>query len=228
MRAPSGGAVAACIPLAVYLGGGALLREALRPFFTDGLSLQIWATLLAGVPALLSIAYLERRAGRDGLATVGLRGPFAGPLLRGLALYAVAFPLLALASALAARGPSSPGGEPLVLVPAFEAVGFRPVGLLALLVGVPLLEEILFRGWLQGAAAARVGPWLAIPGVAAIWTLGHAPADRPAILLLGLLLGFLYRRTGRLAACVGVHVLHNSVVTFLRLPTPGWFEWTGA
>ncbi len=224
-------AASAFLPLALYLGGAAILGNALRSSFTDGLVLRAEATLLAGVPALLAIALLERRAGRDGLASVGLREPFAGSLLRGLGLYAVAFPLLALASMLVPKG--SPPSEVALfeLVPALEPVGLRiffwAVGISAVVVGIPLLEEVLFRGWLQGVAGARVGPWVAIPAVAGIWTLGHAPADRPAILLLGLLLGFLYRRTGRLGACVGVHALHNALALFF-FPAPGWFEWTGA
>ncbi|MCI0588013.1 MAG: CPBP family intramembrane metalloprotease [Planctomycetes bacterium] len=225
-------AASAFLPLAVYLGGAALFGNALRSSFTDGLVLRAEAALLAGVPALLAIALLERRAGRDGLASVGLREPFAGSLLRGLGLYAVAFPLLALASMLVPKG-SPPADEPLFfefLYPT-NSVGLRlffwAVGISAFVVGIPLLEEVLFRGWLQGIVGARVGPWVAIPAGAGIWTLGHAPADRPAILLLGLLLGFLYRRTGRLGACVGVHALHNALALFF-VPAPGWFEWTGA
>ncbi|HKB15865.1 MAG TPA: hypothetical protein VKF62_07355, partial [Planctomycetota bacterium] len=68
-------AAPAILPLGLYLGGSALLANALRSSFTDGLVLRVEAALLAGVPALLAIALLERRAGRDGLASVGLRGP---------------------------------------------------------------------------------------------------------------------------------------------------------
>ncbi|HET6201775.1 MAG TPA: CPBP family intramembrane glutamic endopeptidase [Planctomycetota bacterium] len=226
---PRGG-LAAIAPLALYLGGGALLRGAALSFSSDTLELRVASALLAGALALLFMALVERRKGRDPMATVGLRGPFAGALTRGVAVYLAALPLLALASAAGVRWFGSPRDPRIVPVFAGPGSPFGGpfLGLLVVLVAVPLVEEILFRGWLQGAAAARVGPGIAVPAVAFLWTVGHDPASRPAILLLGLLLGFLYRRTGRLAACVGVHGLHNALVLFIGLPPPGLFEWTGA
>lgn len=86
-----------------------------------------------------------------------------------------------------------------------------------LVVIVPMIEEIVFRGWLQtgvrnslqdtlGPQAARV---IAVGISAVVFTFVHPPFTWPPVAFLGILLGILYERTGCLWAGVGFHGLHN-------------------
>ena len=78
----------------------------------------------------------------------------------------------------------------------------------------PLVEELVFRGAILRALLQRqMHPWLAI-GISAIcFALAHAnPAQMPHALLMGLLLGWMFVRTGSILPGVLVHWVNNTVV----------------
>ena len=84
----------------------------------------------------------------------------------------------------------------------------------------PIGEEFFFRGILQTALAkvvpARWGSlqhrWIAILLAASAFGLMHSvtPQYIPALIVLGIILGYLYERRGSLAAPILVHVLFNA------------------
>jgi membrane protease YdiL (CAAX protease family) len=84
----------------------------------------------------------------------------------------------------------------------------------------PLGEECLFRGIVQTSIKKIVPPrpgsmyhrWLAIAATAGIFGLMHAgtPQFVPALVVLGVLLGYLYERTGSLWTPIAVHLLFNA------------------
>ena len=82
--------------------------------------------------------------------------------------------------------------------------------LLAVLV-VPLLEELVFRGALQPMLVRSLGIIGGIGVTATLFAYLHGAGAFLPILALALLLSWLRERTGRLAPCVAVHVLHNGV-----------------
>ncbi|KAA3607164.1 MAG: CPBP family intramembrane metalloprotease [Planctomycetota bacterium] len=91
-----------------------------------------------------------------------------------------------------------------------------------LAVGVqPLVEEVLFRGYLQGALSRRAdfGARRALLFSTAAFTLGHDPAVWPPVFGLGLLFGWLYWQGGGLWATVAVHALHNGLALLFVLLT---------
>jgi membrane protease YdiL (CAAX protease family) len=89
----------------------------------------------------------------------------------------------------------------------------------------PLAEEFLFRvvlqGWLEkqmpklrrraGPKVRLVSRILPILGSSALFAALHEGANRPALFVLAVFLGFLYRQTHRIAPCVVLHVAINSV-----------------
>ncbi len=76
----------------------------------------------------------------------------------------------------------------------------------------PLLEEMVFRGFLLPAVSRRTGPAGAILLTAALFGLAHGPLFYAGpTFALGVLLGWLYWRTGRLWVAVGCHGAHNAV-----------------
>ncbi len=76
----------------------------------------------------------------------------------------------------------------------------------------PVLEEIFFRGFLYGALKKRSGIFWGIILSAVFFAYIHANlASFFPILCLGLLLAYLYERTGSLIPSITVHAIHNSL-----------------
>lgn len=97
--------------------------------------------------------------------------------------------------------------------------------LFVVLIGAPVSEELLFRGLVLRAFEKRGGPILAIIGSTIAFTVVHytgSSLDGTLVLFasigtIGLLLGVVTWRVGRLAPAIIAHVLFNSVGTLVSL-----------
>ena len=77
----------------------------------------------------------------------------------------------------------------------------------------PFIEEIFFRGFVYGALKHRFGIRKAIFLSALFFSFLHTnPMGFFPILVLGLLLAYLYEKTGSLIPSITVHMLHNGVL----------------
>lgn len=76
----------------------------------------------------------------------------------------------------------------------------------------PFAEEYLFRGLLFRALDREWGGWRAVTGSAAFFAIYHPPMAWLPVGLLGAANCLLYKKTGRLAPAVLLHMLYNSVV----------------
>ena len=85
--------------------------------------------------------------------------------------------------------------------------------LLAIAVGAPIVEEILFRGLFWNAVAKRgLSPWIATATSALAFSLFHFELVRlPLLLVTGLVLGYLRQRTGSITAPIVAHTVNNLV-----------------
>lgn len=98
-----------------------------------------------------------------------------------------------------------------------------PIGviLLVLIVGIgaPIIEEIFYRGLLQGALVKRgLHPALAIGIGATIFGFSHfEPIQTPALIIFGAVAGVLYHRSGRLGPAIAAHVAFNMVTVVALL-----------
>ncbi|MGH0031522.1 MAG: CPBP family intramembrane glutamic endopeptidase [Myxococcota bacterium] len=82
----------------------------------------------------------------------------------------------------------------------------------ALLLVVPLLEELLYRERLLGALRDRFGPVVAVVGSSALFAAAHLdPRALASALAGGLVCGALVLRTGSLALAVGLHAGWNGL-----------------
>lgn len=94
------------------------------------------------------------------------------------------------------------------------SLGWRLALVVSAVVLAPLSEEVFYRGLLQ-TALRRVAPtpWVAIVIASILFTLTHLPnvQDLPALLVLSLVLGYNYERTGRLVAPILIHAMFNAV-----------------
>ncbi len=79
----------------------------------------------------------------------------------------------------------------------------------------PLIEEVVFRGFLQPWLVQNLGWNAGLVLTAAAFAGLHGPREFPVIFLLGLYLGWLARRTRSLWAPLAVHVLNNAVAVGL-------------
>ncbi len=106
----------------------------------------------------------------------------------------------------------------------FKSIMYNPLGLLTVSLIGPLSEELLFRGGIQTDVQTRYaaqGPAVAIALSAVIFALIHMnPAQMPAALILGLVLGFAYWWTGSLAAPIFIHVFNNSFACLMGILSP--------
>lgn len=104
-------------------------------------------------------------------------------------------------------------GIPNTLEETFIAMSRNPFGVLSIALLAPILEELLFRGAIQGVLSNTLGkPWVAIVVSSLIFGVVHMnPAQIPFAFLLGMMFGWLYYRTGSLLPGIVGHVLNNSV-----------------
>lgn len=76
----------------------------------------------------------------------------------------------------------------------------------------PFAEEYLFRGLLYRALDREWGGWRAVVGSAAFFAIYHPPLAWVPVALLGAINALLFKKTGRLAPAVVLHMVYNAVV----------------
>ena len=78
-------------------------------------------------------------------------------------------------------------------------------------VGAPLVEELVYRGLLQGAFTRGRRPWVAVVAVAAFFAVIHfQPIEIPGLFTIGLVLGACAWSTRRLGLGVVAHMAFNA------------------
>ena len=105
--------------------------------------------------------------------------------------------------------------------------------LVRLVIVVPLLEEIFWRGFLlrylidEDFARVPIGTfsWLSFAVVTAGFTFEHAAADWPSAALTGALYNLVAYRTRSLSACVLTHAVTNLLLGGYILRTGQWGFW---
>ena len=94
--------------------------------------------------------------------------------------------------------------------------GYLAIGLLA-----PFAEEIVFRGAILRSLLASMKPWTAIVISALFFSIVHMnPAQMPFAFLAGLLLGWMYWRTGSILPGMAYHWANNSAAYILYRAYP--------
>jgi len=104
---------------------------------------------------------------------------------------------------------------------------------LRLVVVVPLVEEIFWRGFLlrylvnERFTTVGIGTfsWLSFVVVTFVFGLAHSPADWVAALICGALYNFVAYRTRSLASCVVAHALTNLLLGLWIMQTRQWGFW---
>jgi membrane protease YdiL (CAAX protease family) len=171
--------------------------------------------------ALVVVLVLVARKSPRGFASLGLSSTRPRAILVGMGMYLVALPALFGSSLLwsqvlefMGRGGETQAVQEMIL----RTVGAEvPLAVALAVVVVPFLEEVIFRGWLQGWISHRLSPVHGIVIPAALFALMHGAAVLLPIFVLALLLGVVRQRTERLAPVFAMHALHNGIQIFFLL-----------
>jgi membrane protease YdiL (CAAX protease family) len=195
--------------LALRLGAGTWIPPATPPF-SAALVGTIGGGLLAMAPVLL-------RGQREPMGLVR-----AGP--RWWVLASV-LPLIFLSLSLLWTGLLDVLGLPVeaqALVQSLRARPRDPIWWLAIAygtLGAPVIEELLFRGFLYAPLLRARGAALAIVGTGLLFGLMHAadPISVPPLAAMGLILAWLRGRSGSLWPCILAHAGNNIAALALTL-----------
>jgi CAAX protease family protein len=107
------------------------------------------------------------------------------------------------------------GLAPTVLGVAPDGTAAWTVLLLLTLIGAPILEELFFRGLIQGVFSRRCGPVPALFITAIIFSFAHTLGEGPfapfLLFPMAVILGYLKLKTGRLAAGMLAHAEYNAI-----------------
>ena len=99
----------------------------------------------------------------------------------------------------------------------YEAKGTKLLLILTALVTIigPITEELFFRGFAYPVFRKKIGVRNAILLVSFIFAMLHMNiVSFFPILALGILLAYLYEKTGSIVPSIAVHIIHNSAVIF--------------
>ncbi|NNC79118.1 MAG: CPBP family intramembrane metalloprotease [Acidimicrobiales bacterium] len=165
-----------------------------------------WAGLLG---AAWLAAYVANRS-RPGWKITATGGDVAEGLLAGVLLQIPIIPLLYYAIT-EIFGELAPTGRALALVDAVDS----PIKVVALFfaiaVAAPVVEELFYRGLVQRALVDRLGPVAGVSIASLIFGAVHFSwTELPALTVVGLVLGWLYHRSGRLGAPIIAHMTFNA------------------
>ena len=96
-------------------------------------------------------------------------------------------------------------------------------------IGAPVIEELVYRAMIQQSLQSRLNESIAVVVAAAFFAAIHLqPVEFPGLFLVGLILGVLYQRTGRLGSPIMAHMAFNAAGLYLAARTTcGDREWAG-
>ncbi len=195
---------------------------------TDFQLIGMLSVLTGGTIVLLLFGVHSRIAGKELLAQIGCQ-PSKLTVGSGLSLVVVvltathlfAWVYRSVLLPLVGQGGIVGGGSQMFAY--IRATGSIPAMaaflLLALLVG-PMMEEVIFRGYLQSSLTRRMPQWAAVSVASLVFMAGHSPVVLwPMYFVYGAAWGWVFIRTGALRMAIVIHVLSNlfyTVVGFAR------------
>ncbi len=204
----------AWIPELAVAAGWPAGADSVTPYEQSMLAFLLAAAAVAAFAAFQPIGAPWRPA--RARAVVAAYVPFAVVWIGALLGY------LAAARALGWPVDAQPGLD--YLAAGDPARGGYWVVVVAVAAGAPVAEEIVFRGYLQGALQQLLPGWAAIAAAAAVFGLVHGMQYALPVGLLGCLFGWLRWRHGSLWPSVLAHALHNTLTSLITVLWPESLE----
>lgn len=201
-------------------------------FFSGVLPLAVWFNFTNSLAILLLLGLFLRRlppAVRKGVWRAQERkpSPFRKTLIAALWAWAIAFPLVLFASQLLETAvavlfsvrqlPDQLAVKFLKMT--FEHPGYLFLSTVSIAVFAPLIEETLFRGFLQSFIRQHLGSKHAICIASACFSFFHFSSEQGlsnipiigALFILAFFLGYLYEKEKSLLAPILLHATFNTV-----------------
>ena len=101
-----------------------------------------------------------------------------------------------------------------------SALGMTSFLILALIIG-PVMEEFIFRGYLQSALARRLPKWAAISITSLLFMAGHGPTILwPMYFTYSVAWGWIFMHTRSLKMAIAIHMVSNLFYTIVAVM--GW------
>ena len=206
-----------------------LLQAALSEKYPDFISRNlrfILNTTVIDIAGILFVLNFVVFIHKEKLASIGITFKnFARNIFYGISGYAAIVPLLFITMIITAIIITILKYEPPVqqIVDVLLKEQKVPVlvysSIFAAIAG-PIMEEIFFRGFMYNALKKHLGIFWGIAITATIFSLlhGHLVGFMP-ILILGILLTYLYEKTGSLIPSITVHITHNLASLLMVLIT---------
>ena len=170
------------------------------------------ASLLPLAMVLLAYAAMSGRLGLPNLVALSPAGGHARASALGWGI-GVGFVIGLVMALMHATGVEAPPPEAQMTV---ANVGL-PLAF-TLVVAVPVIEEVAFRGWMIPLAERSIGPWPAALVSSALYAAASLPADAwsaAGYLLLGAAYACVYLRTRSLPACIAANLLASATSFWL-------------
>jgi uncharacterized protein len=214
-RPPGWGATRTLAGLGLFLLALILEAGVVSAFDSDLDSLGAKLSLQALLALTLVVVAFGVAGGGSGLASpeaLGLRRPLRSPVRPAIIAYLVYIGFAIVIAALI-----QPEQEDLTRELGFHENAFGAVAAaLLIVIAAPLSEEIFFRGFMFAGIRRSAPFWVAAACSAAVWGLFHytGPGSWGVCLQLaifGVILAWLYERTGSIWPTIAVHMLNNAL-----------------
>lgn len=168
----------------------------------------------------LSFIWKRVRAPRPRrLRVIGLRAPHLWRMVaQGIAGYGVIVVILALVAMTTGASGIVPGQGGEQLMSTLKDPGARVILFVLICLVAPVIEEVIFRGFVYPGLRRRLHFFPAVVSSALLFALMHNnPQSLIPIGLIGIVLAVLYERNRSLIPSIIAHALNNSLVFFLFL-----------
>ncbi len=199
----------------------AFLSRVFPVFKTDNFRMMVNSSILDTL-AVIFIIYFTVIQYKEPLAALGisarnfLKNVFYG-IIGYIALIPVLILILVIIAVIINITKYVPERQPVVeLFLKEKGVAFLAYSsLFAAIIG-PMIEELFFRGFLYSALKKYIGIFWAMAVTAGLFAALHAHiVGFFPIMALGMLLAYIYEKTGTLVSSVTVHIIHNLSMVFL-------------
>lgn len=174
-------------------------------------------SLLVNILACLYVVYIICVEHKQPLVSAGLiLTNWKNDIRAGIKRYLIAIPILMTTGIVVDLISKLAGSAPQQQEIVKRVLGEKSIPTLIFMITfgaiiAPVIEEFLFRGFLLTAMNKYFGRWKAILISSLVFASVHLNIHVfLQIFILGILLGYVFERTGSLVAPIAIHVIHNS------------------
>jgi len=217
------------VPLLLWFGAVSMfivLVQKLTPglpgwqkIFRDHLVMSIGAVVTLAAMMFLAHIHFARRLKGFGLNIKTITKDFVMAILYLLATWPLMMAVITMtmffARLLSGQEYQMQQHEQLELITEYHQIPVRIMIVFVAVVIAPLLEEMLFRGFIQTTLRSyfntRNNAWPAIAATSVFFAIMHAdPGHWPALFVLGVCLGYSYEKSGSLFRPIFIHFFFNA------------------